>query len=213
MTDKTKITLSAKELELVCNKEWILTKQNIVEKVYHLFGSVSQIMQQNILQKKAILPELVVASNPKISKGENYLQLPYVMLDYPRHFTKESTIAIRSLFWWGNFFSIQLLLSGKLKDDAMAAIITNFNLLQQHEYFLCINASPWHHYFETDNYVPLKNYSCEEFTTVVGTMPFIKIAKKIPLEKWNAASEFLVFSFDQLLIILQINCPIGETDL
>jgi hypothetical protein len=36
MTEKTKINLSAKELELVCNKEWILTKQVIIEKVYEL---------------------------------------------------------------------------------------------------------------------------------------------------------------------------------
>ena len=56
----------------------------------------------------------IVQSTPKIAKGENYLQLPYVLLDYPRCFDKENIFAIRTMFWWGNFFSITLHLSGSI---------------------------------------------------------------------------------------------------
>ena len=49
MIEKTKIALSSKELELVCNKEWILTKQIIIEKVYQLFGALASSMEQEVI--------------------------------------------------------------------------------------------------------------------------------------------------------------------
>ena len=66
MTQKTKIDLSASELELVCNKEWILTKHIIIGKVYLLFGALSLSMQRYVQQNKATLPAQVCDSNPKI---------------------------------------------------------------------------------------------------------------------------------------------------
>ena len=116
MMEKTKIALSAKELELVCNKEWILTKHAIVQKVITLFGRALEDMQQQVEQRIHGLPAAVNGQSPKISKGENFQSLPYVMLDYPRYFHKENTLAIRTFFWWGNFFSVTLHLSGEHKE-------------------------------------------------------------------------------------------------
>ena len=98
MTKETKITLSSKELELICNSDWILTKHIIIDKVYQLFGKLAVSMQERVRQIASTLPREAAESNPKISRGENYRGLPYVMLDYPRHFTKESTLAMRTFF-------------------------------------------------------------------------------------------------------------------
>jgi hypothetical protein len=38
METATKIALSEKELQLVCDTDWILTKHSIIQKVYALFG-------------------------------------------------------------------------------------------------------------------------------------------------------------------------------
>src|SRR4051812_10400669 len=109
----TNVGLSKNELEMVTSSEFILTKNRIVEKVYRLFGLLSE-DYKNILQEYATaLPAEVFASSPKIYKGENYLNLPYLMMDYPRVFLKDDTFAIRCFFWWGNYFSITLQLSGK----------------------------------------------------------------------------------------------------
>ena len=147
MPDKTKITLSAKELELVSNKEWILTKRVIIEKVCQLFAMLASSMQQYTLTNASVLPDEVGAIDPKISKGENYLQLPYVMLDYPRYFTKADTLAIRTFFWWGNFFSIHLQLSGIYKEAVMPSLVDKFYELQKMGYSICIGKDPWNHHF------------------------------------------------------------------
>jgi hypothetical protein len=107
MNDAIKLSLSADELELVCNKDWILTKKMVVDKVYLLLGGLSQQMQDYIESNQLLLPAVVTQSSPKISKGENYLGLPYVMLDYPRYFKSNDTLAIRTFFLVGEFFQHQ----------------------------------------------------------------------------------------------------------
>src|SRR5262245_43273102 len=104
--NRAKIQLTADELTLVQNADWLLTKNNIIEKVFEMFGDVAAGAGDIFKQHSASLPQEAFVQSPKISKGEKYLGLPYVMLDYPRLFTKDDVFAIRTLFWWGNFFSI-----------------------------------------------------------------------------------------------------------
>ncbi len=212
MNEKSKIDLSATEMELVCNKEWILTKRIIIDKVCRLFGDLSNHMQLRTWLLKDRLPAEVSNSNAKISKGENYKGLPYVMLDYPRHFTKEATLAIRSLFWWGNFFSINLHLSGECSVQARPLLKANFKALQQGGYSICIHTNPWQHEFDDRNFKQLATLSATEFATILDRESFIKIAKHIPLQQWDAATIFLEHHFNEMIMLLQINYPGDERD-
>src|SRR5688572_20484305 len=104
----TNVKLSKEELGMVTDAGLILTKNRIIQKVYDLFGEVSMVYQQ----QHDRFPVEVVAVSPKISRGENYRGLPWVMLDYPRRFSQADVFAIRSFFWWGGFFSFTLQLKG-----------------------------------------------------------------------------------------------------
>ena len=213
MTDSLQLSLSAVELELVCNKDWLLTKQIIIDKVYVLFGVLAQKMQQHVLTHNASLPADVTESSPKIARGENYRGLPYVMLDYPRHFEKTATVSIRTFFWWGNFFSISLHMSGIVKENALPFLKNNFDLLRQKGYYLCIHSNPWEHYYEEDNYRLLKNYSAAEFAAMIEQMDFVKIALPIPLAQWEIVPAFVEQHFTEMMQLLTINFPSGEIDL
>jgi len=203
MNEETKITLSAKEQELVCNTDWILTKHTIIHKVNQLFGKEAAFMQKLILNESADLPEEAKSTAPKIAKGENYNHLPYVILDYPRCFEKEKTLAIRTFFWWGNFFSINLQLSGICKERVLPIIQDNFSQLLQNDYWVCVSSDPWKHHFEEDNYVAIKNCTKEEFSYILNREPFIKIGKKISLTQWNEAAAFIERSFTEMISLLK----------
>ena len=99
MNIDSKIMLSDDELQLVTNTQWILTKRTIMNKVNALLGDVAAHQQQAIENEKAWLPSAVVLSAPKIARGENYLQLPYLLLDYPRCFDAANIFAVRTMFW------------------------------------------------------------------------------------------------------------------
>lgn len=213
MNEKSKIDLSASEMELVCNKEWILTKLIIIDKVYELFGTLAKQMQLRTWILKERLPTQATNSNPKISKGENYQSLPYVMLDYPRHFTRESALAIRTLFWWGNFFSINLHLAGECKVKATPLLKASFKTLQLKGYSICTHTDPWQHHFDVNNFIPLAMITASEFSSILEREPFLKIAKQITLQQWDAAPVFLENHFNEMIMLLQVNCPADEINL
>ena len=213
MNDAIKLSLSADELELVCNKDWIRTKKMVVDKVYLLLGNLSQKMQDYIESNQLLLPAVVTQSSPKISKGENYLGLPYVMLDYPRYFKSNDALAIRTFFWWGNFFSISLHLSGAMKSTALPFLKSNFEWMQQNNYYLCIHSDPWQHHYEEDNFRLLKNYSAVEFGAMIQQKDFVKISISISLAQWNSVPAFLEQHFTELVELLKINFPSDGKDL
>src|SRR5438552_3801445 len=97
-----KLQLSETETELIKNTEWILSKHVITRKVYSLFGEISELLKTEAEPYNYIFPDNIKYQSGKISKGENYRLLPYVILDYPSFFWKEKIFAVRTMFWWGN---------------------------------------------------------------------------------------------------------------
>src|SRR5215467_1521280 len=126
MSDETKIQLSTFEMNLLNNSEWILTKNLIVRKAQRLLEEVQENIWQHVKNKSIDLPHEVISISPKISKGENYNGLPWLMLDYPRYFEKEKVFAIRTMFWWGHFFSTTLHLSGEYKDKYNSVLAQSY---------------------------------------------------------------------------------------
>ena len=157
--DPAKIRLSQTEMELVNNAELILTKNTILKKVNGLLGDLQVKQQQVVTLHTAGLPVKVSGSTPKISKGENYKGLPYLILDYPRLFEHANIFAVRTMFWWGNFFSVTLQLSGIYKKEAEEKLIAAYPVLEEKGYYCYINEDQWEQHFEGDGYMQLSEWS------------------------------------------------------
>ena len=136
-----------------------------------------------------------VSPSPKISKGENYLGLPYVILDYPRISNGDGLFFIRSMFWWGNFFSSTLQVSGNFKMQNLSRVTNAFESLRDKNYYVGINANPWVHHFGNDNYKPLSSLSPEAFSFLLQKQEHIKIAAFWPLQEWDLAANNLLGSW------------------
>ena len=103
MIDISKLMLSDDELQLVNNAEWILTKRKIMNTVDQLLGYVCESQKGVIEKEKEWLPQEAFRFGAKIARGENYLQLPYLMLDYPRCFA-DTDILLFELCSGGGIF-------------------------------------------------------------------------------------------------------------
>ena len=91
-------------------------------------------------------------------------------------------------------------------------IIENLSTIKQ-QVFVCINENQWQHHFEADNYTNIKKIPKCELQDMILEKQFIKLAMKFPLQTWNDVPSLLDDSFNQLITILKISCPGGETDL
>ncbi len=139
---------------------------------------------------------------PKISKGENYKGLPYLMLDYPRLFDKETIFAIRTMFWWGNFFSITLHLAGSYKNQFEDKCISALAILKTHDFFTCIHPEERDHHFDPSNYTAIKYLDQLQWEKIIKEKSFIKIAKRYSLHQWDDADNKLPDDFTLITGVL-----------
>jgi hypothetical protein len=175
-----KLQLSAEEMRLVTDPAWILTKNSILRKVVEMFGELSG-------EWRDIFG---LETEPRISKGEQYKGLPWVMLDYPRVFGKEDVLAIRTMFWWGHCFSITLHLKGKYLRSCLPVIQANREELEVAGFRPGMAEDEWEHEHTPGAW------------EAMGDRHFAKLAVNIGLDRWKEAPGMLTTKFAVLARVL-----------
>ncbi|MDQ6763297.1 MAG: hypothetical protein M3015_11820, partial [Bacteroidota bacterium] len=177
-------------------------------KVYLLLGELHETYKTILNEEKNLNAVFNEGKSGKISKGENYMGLPYAILDYPAVFKKENVFAIRTMFWWGNFFSITLHISGSERMQEINIHKLLKNLLGMN-FFLCVNENQWEHDFNRTNYLPASKIS-GNILAEISSNNFLKISKRIDLQKWDEAPAFLEKGYRELMEIIKANFLTGE---
>ncbi|HYJ38657.1 MAG TPA: hypothetical protein VEV87_08575 [Chitinophagaceae bacterium] len=198
----SKILLSEEEIRWAENSEFILTKNRIIKKIISLFALLSDEYREIADEKRKLLPEEFYLLSPKISRGEQYLGLPYVILDYPRIFAKDNVFAIRTFFWWGNYFSLTLHLKGEYKNAFEEKIKKNLQLLSKNDYWIAVSDDEWRHDFEEENYVPLNSGGVAVLNENIQQKAFLKLAVRWPLQNGNEIEPLYKEQFSTLLNVI-----------
>src|SRR4030095_79182 len=142
-----------------------------------------QVKQLDIIQSYlSQIPEEVLKISPKISRGENYKGLPWLVLDNPRHFQHNNIFAIRTMFWWGNFFSVTLHLSGKYKSDFIRNKSEGISLIKKNDFYIYAGQKEWEHDFDPESYKKLSAATVFELEKIFSENNFLKLAIKFPIE-------------------------------
>lgn len=192
MQEKAKVSLSALEYQLVTDESFILTKNGIIQKVYSLFGRL-------IDDYNAYLqPQLLQVASPKISKGENYKGLPYVMMDHPRIFSTNDVLAIRSFFWWGKYFSCTLHVKGSFQQEYQERIKQAIDQEPFHPLLISDGADEWNHDIE-QGYTSVQNMNAASWKN----LPFLKLVNVHPLQQWETAAAFFSTTCAMYAALLQ----------
>ena len=196
-----KIQLSKEEKALVKSGQWILTKNNIIAKIAALFQAMAAQMQQSDCQRHLGLGQQI--SQPKISKGERYQGLPYVVLDYPREFGKENILAVRTIFWWGNYFTTTLHLKGIFMESFTPRLMAKQASLAAGNFLLCIDGDEWSQEISTATYRPILAQGPFLFQEPDSNPAFIKVAAKTDFTHWDHMGEQLLGQWEILMGCLE----------
>ncbi|MDQ3843352.1 MAG: hypothetical protein M3342_04985 [Bacteroidota bacterium] len=195
---EAKIQFSMAEAELMGNTEVILTKNSILFKIKTLFEALQNEMTMAVQQHSEWRTHPYFEMPPKISRGENYLGLPYLVLDYPRKFDSMNILAVRTMFWWGHFFSSTLQVAGTYKAELIDKIENAYTSLARRQYYIGINEDPWVHHFEEDNYRKIKELDKDTFLHYCRQYEYLKIAARWPLSDVHFVAEDLFDSWQFL---------------
>ncbi len=195
-----KMQLTERELLILQDTDFLLTKTTVLEKINELLGQTREELKGCVENSNFSFPDGIDLLNGKISKGENYKNLPYMVLDYPALFTTKTVFAYRTMFWWGNFFSATFHLEGIALNYYRKSITLNLDKLLKKNIYIGVGDIPWQYHYEDDNYILLK----EAHSDFITNCKFLKLSKKIELKKWNDVPKFSTNFFELVLSVLKL---------
>jgi hypothetical protein len=97
------LELTERELVLIQDQEFLLAKARASAKIYNLLSKTRQELKK-LIEKSSLTNEQKSAfKTHKISRGENYMGLPYQVLDYPAIFSQKDTFCLSHYVLVGKF--------------------------------------------------------------------------------------------------------------
>ncbi len=184
---KSVIKLTKTEFDFLSREDYPKIKQQVIQKLCQHFDSLGVLMQQSISSiNETVMMELHQAQF-KTTKGENYQQLPYVVLDYPKIKNAEFILLFRTMCWWGKYFSLNIFLhSSSFNTKQLAEIL-------QHKTFekvkLYIGDDLWQQDLEHKDFIKISSLKKTALITQLNKKSYIKLSVKVSLKKWDELDE------------------------
>lgn len=163
----------------------LLKNTQIIVEIDNAFLNTEKLLSEVHLSLYDKLHKLLpIDSKGKISKGRNYKGLPYIVSDLPNHFKKDDIFCLRTMFWWGNEFSIAIYLSGK------SLLTYKEKVLKMGlEHYFCVGETLWEYHFDRDNYIPSEELTIAQKEAFITKNGFLKVAQRIPLDEFSTLDE------------------------
>jgi len=175
-----------KELSLLSNVSILTYRETAYKKVNKIMREVKDTLAPKVASLQYLLPDDSLTTGGKISKGENLNGLPYLVLDYPRYRKGNDLLLFRTMFWWGNFFSVTLHLQGDIAVRAFANLpkinfdpSTRFSVDED-----------WNH--DANSYV----HNSKSILLYKPKSSVLKIAQTIPLTNSNELPNFSLLCYE-----------------
>lgn len=164
--------ITSEDISLFHNADLLLHKRSALEKVAGILSQSGKSLQAFIRDSYPLVHSSAGLLSPKVSRGENYRGLPYIVLDYPRHFAGDDTFSFRTVFLWGKYVVVSLHIGANWFQDLNASPF---------EAYFATDDEPWNHYLEEgfDFFAP-QNFDVVKAHLIQAG--FIRVARKIDFQ-------------------------------
>ena len=186
--------LTNKEFELILDKKYPLLKKNAIDKIQHHLHGIGEELSLNIL-----ITNLLHSNSYKISKGENYMHLPYLVLDLPKIEGNNFPILCRTMFWWGKYFSLNVLIRKDAYD--MATFEKKLRNNNPPGIYILLNDKLWQQDLDSNDYKKITDWS--EKINIKGA--YLKLSIKHSIADMETLSEKATYYYSLILSCLQKN--------
>ena len=190
---KKEVRLSAHEMELLHDRDFLLTKIEIDTKITDLLIAHQEEMQDFFSQYKSNLPKSLSYTVSKVNKGQNLKGLPYWVIDLPSNFDGENIFTYRTIIWWGNHISFHLIVKGQY----LKHLNFNFTSLENKSIYYGVGDSPWEVDFKPNNLILVDSLSTEA-KQIHTEKSFFKLSVKFGLERIKDMTVLSKGTFEQI---------------
>jgi hypothetical protein len=176
-------------------------KRRVNQKIFELFENIRLALKDSAQHKQFLFPEGTDYTTGKIAQGENYLGYPWVMLDFPRGFKKNAMFAYRTMFWYGHYFSVSLLISGDHLSTLLPGLASKLRPAPDGLLF-ATHGDAWCHDLDASTFLPANQLSTAAIMEHGERHGYIKLSIKLDEPDMKKLSEQVVAHYEMLLQLL-----------
>jgi len=131
------------EIRLMRTVELFQHKPVIMKKAEQRLESLKTALAAELERHPDSCPPDADRVKGQIVRGENNKGFPFVSLDLPQWFTKETFFTFRTLFWWGHYLGFSLILKGGDFEGYVDRLARNRNRPEAEHLWLALCETPW----------------------------------------------------------------------
>ncbi len=180
--------LTNHDLDLLHNSEFLLRKNRVMYDIVHYLGHTGNaLMVEETMQW--LFQQL---PSCKVTRGEQYKGLPYVVLDIPR-LPSGDFAALRTVFWWGYGWNINLLVQGA---DIVQRWLADLNNREVGPVWVKCN-DLWDNDHRAGGYTEIKDKAAlREYLSEAGEVKSLRLLRYLPIEDGKHLPEAIVSMAD-----------------
>jgi len=176
--------LNLKQISLVRDQSFLVEKREVLDILVKHLNKVEDALKTEVSKHIELLPHGSLTESGKISRGENYRQLPYLVLDFPRFSSGNKVFMYRTMFWWGNYFLCLL-----VTENCGYSLIKN---TVHNDLMINIGESPWNYDLEDPCWEKL----------IDQQHPFLSISRMVPFDDIELLPELSKRTFRDIMSLL-----------
>lgn len=167
-------------------------KETVIQKVKATFLKVKEAITHDLSPAGYLAPEGTDFTQGQLAHGDRFHGLPWVYLDFPKHFSKEAIFAFRSFFWWGEGFIFAFILGGPHLDQYKANLVHGYDRLADLGLRLSLAEDPWEWRQDHGYTLELTRADRPAVEATLPGRPFLKLQSVLGLEGPTLSQEAIV---------------------
>jgi hypothetical protein len=193
---------SQEEVRLLADDRFFKVRSRVLARLNSAFERLRDRLMLQLGEGNYLTPVGADLSHGHVGRGEFLDDLPYVYLDYPRHFEGESYFTFRTLFWWGHEISFSLLLGGEYLAEYRQRLLRNVGILAALQVHVAATETPWDWRRGPGHTIPLAPGEEGTLLRLFRSQDFLKCSRFLSFEETefreNRLDEAAVLTFRAL---------------
>jgi hypothetical protein len=193
--------LTKHELDFASSIEYPLIKHEVMSKMGSLMAETGQQLSHTFREN-----QLIDLAHHKITRGERYKQMPYIVLDYPQIKGPDFNIVLRTMFWWGHYFTCSLIVKTSLLDLEK----TGKSIRKLKKTKILVGSNLWEQELEMDDYRKTSDLNKKQMTKLLEAANYLKLSRKISLRHYTSLTEHATEIYSELAKALSIKKELSD---
>lgn len=144
----------------------------------------------------------------QVVRGERFEERPYVYLDFPQYFSRETKWTYRSMFWWGEGLFFAMILEGNLLDRYRSNLAEAYAAVADQELSLSLAQTPWEWRVGGPSVLPIRTDTRDVVMSAARSRTVLKLQRAVSLDRLIEPEMIVregVETFDRLLPVISRN--------